>query len=137
MITEFQGEYRWLSNFWPVTIQLDALIYPTVEHAYQAAKTLKHDERLIIQNCKTPGKAKAQARHLTQREGWKAVKDAVMTSLIRQKFSHEPLRTRLLATGSQEIQEGNCWNDTYWGVCRGVGQNKLGVIIMQIREELS
>ena len=28
-------------------------------------------------------------------------------------------------------------NETFWGVCNGVGENKLGHILMEVREKLS
>ena len=40
-ITRFHGEYRFLSNFYPVKVEYDGVQYPTVEHAYQAAKVMK------------------------------------------------------------------------------------------------
>jgi predicted NAD-dependent protein-ADP-ribosyltransferase YbiA (DUF1768 family) len=54
------------------------------------------------------------------------------------KFSQEPYRTLLLNTGNILIQEGNRWGDTFWGVDlnTNVGENKLGLLIMQIREQL-
>ena len=34
------------------------------------------------------------------------------------------------------IVEENVWNDTYWGVCRGRGLNKLGEILMVVRNKI-
>jgi predicted NAD-dependent protein-ADP-ribosyltransferase YbiA (DUF1768 family) len=42
----------------------------------------------------------------------------------------------LKATGDEELVEGNWWNDTFWGVCNGVGENNLGKLLMKIRAEL-
>jgi predicted NAD-dependent protein-ADP-ribosyltransferase YbiA (DUF1768 family) len=47
------------------------------------------------------------------------------------------LRELLIATGDEEIREGNTWGDTYWGICHGIGFNHLGEIIMKIRTELN
>ncbi len=58
-----------------------------------------------------------------------------MLDLLRIKFTIPTLRERLLATGDQTLIEGNTWGDTYWGVCRGVGLNNLGTLLMQVREE--
>lgn len=60
----------------------------------------------------------------------------VMRDLLQQKFSNGILREQLLATGDQELIEGNTWGDTFWGVCNGEGQNVLGKMLMNIREEL-
>ena len=135
MITEFQGQHRWLSNFWPVVVIYDGVKYPSVENAYQAAKTLDIVARKPFESC-TAGESKRFGRRLIIRKDWDQIKLDVMFSLCKQKFNQEPYRTWLLATGDQEIQEGNKWNDIFWGVCRGVGLNNLGQIIMAIRKDL-
>lgn len=134
-IKEFQGEYRWLSNFWPVEVVFDFITYPSIEHAYQAAKTRNIVAREAFRNC-TAGEAKRMGRTLNIREDWEAVKLVVMEGLLRQKFLTPHFREKLLATGDCQIIEGNKWGDTFWGVCRGKGENHLGKLIMGIREEL-
>ena len=94
------------------------------------------EDFLKIANAKTPGEAKKLARKLPIRPDWEEVKDQIMLDLVRIKFSKSGLKKALLATGDAELIEGNTWNDTYWGVCKGVGQNKLGKILMQVRKEL-
>lgn len=146
MISEFQGPYRFLSNFWPAEVYLcDILddgeshlsVYPTVEHAYQAAKTKDRNLRKSIQRCKSPADAKRLARTFALRSDWHLVKVAIMSDLVLQKFGlHDDLREMLLATGDEELQEGNTWGDTFWGVCRGKGENHLGKILMNVRAKL-
>lgn len=136
MIGQFQGEYRWLSNFAPVTVEMGGSVYPSVEHAYQAAKTVDVGERARILEALTPGEAKRRGRYLTLRTDWDDVKVSIMKELLREKFCQALYRMRLLATGEQEIVEGNHWGDTYWGKCNGKGLNMLGQLIMQVREEL-
>jgi ribA/ribD-fused uncharacterized protein len=133
MISEFQGDCRWLSNFYPAKVTLDGVVYPTVEHAYQAAKTHNWIERKSILLADTPGKAKRLGGRATLREDWHEVKLSVMKGLVQQKFTDPTLRRLLLATGDEELVEGNRWNDTFWGVCNGTGLNHLGRIIMQVR----
>ncbi len=136
-IDRFQGEYRWLSNFQAVDVVFDGETYPSTEAAYQAAKTMNIDDRRIIRDAPTPGKAKKIGMTVTLRPDWEVVKVAVMTDLVRQKFTNNPeLRAKLLATGDQELIEGNDWSDRFWGVCDGVGENWLGKITMMIRAEL-
>jgi ribA/ribD-fused uncharacterized protein len=108
-----------------------------VEHAYQAAKTLDRVARLEIANLETPGQAKRKGRNVTLRADWEEIKLDVMRACIAQKFSREPLRSQLLATGDTPLVEGNHWGDTFWGVCKGKGQNNLGVILMQVRRDLA
>ena len=90
-IDKFQGKYRFLSNFWmcPNGIQLDDYIYPSTEHAYQAAKTLYDFERLEILRAKKPGEAKRLGKKVTMREDWDDVKVNIMRGLLRQKFSED------------------------------------------------
>lgn len=136
-ILEFQGEFRFLSNFWLAPLCLDGLQYPSVEHAYQAAKTTDAAERAKFQSGDA-GLAKRNGRRLKSlRPDWDAVKVEVMTALVRAKFQlHPQLEAKLLATGDCQIIEGNHWGDRFWGVCRGVGENRLGQILMQVRAEL-
>ena len=138
MIKEFQKEYRWLSNFWFCRVQLDGEWYNSVEHAYVAAKTLDLEERKSIQKIENPGVAKRLGRKLTIRPDWDRVKLSIMESLVRQKFKTPYIRKELLATGDEILQEGNLWNDTFWGVDlhTGKGENHIGKILMKIREEL-
>lgn len=136
-IHEFQGEYRWLSNFWPAPVLLGTLLYPTVEHAYQAAKTHDDTSRSIIRMAPTPGRAKWLGKHMTNlRPDWNAVRVGVMRELIWQKFVDHELATKLLATLPHKLVEGNTWGDTFWGVCKGVGENQLGKLLMERRNSL-
>lgn len=124
-IEEFQGEYRFLSNFY---IEPDGT---HVEGEYQAAKTWPLDTRLLGM---TPGKAKAAGRKAPLRKDWEDIKEAVMLSLVLRKFSdHSELRRQLQATSPAILVEGNTWGDTFWGVCRGEGLNRLGKILMLVR----
>jgi len=135
-IDGFQGEHRFLSNFWPAPVVYDGQKYPSVEFAYQAAKTLDRHERLFILACDKPGQAKKIGKSLTLRPGWDDMKLAVMEKLVRQKFTrHENLKAMLVATGDAELVETNAWGDVFWGVCDGKGENHLGKILMKVREE--
>ena len=135
MIREFQGNHRWLSNFTLVEVTLDGIKYPSTENAYQAAKTLNAEQRKQFETI-TSGQAKRAGRRVDVRADWDDVKLAVMEDLTRQKYTQEPFRSKLLATGSRVIQEGNAWGDTFWGICKGVGKNHLGKLIMKVRSEL-
>jgi len=138
VIVEFQGEYRWLSNFWPSPVEYCGVVYPTVEHAYQAAKTLLPGERRRVREAETPGKAKRLGATLTVRSDWEDIKLSVMLNLVRQKFSDPELGRKLLGTGDALLVEGNRWGDRFWGVDlrTGLGENHLGKILMRVRDEL-
>ena len=133
MITSFSGSNRFLSNFWPCQVVLDDELYASVEHAYVAAKTLDLDLRHRIREYPTAGQVKRLGRQLTLRSDWESVKLDVMEELVSQKFTDPTLRALLLETGDAELVEGNHWGDVFWGVCKGVGQNHLGKILMKVR----
>jgi ribA/ribD-fused uncharacterized protein len=136
-ISEFSGRYHFLSNFHPVEVEFDGMTYPSVEHAYQAAKTLDTDEREIIRTANGPGMAKKLGKHAKLRSDWEGIRIIVMTELVYQKFSRNPeLARKLIDTGSSTLIEGNWWGDRFWGVCRGQGDNHLGRILMAVRDAI-
>lgn len=96
------------------------------------------EERNSIIKAGSPNIAKAIGRKVQLRPHWEEIKDQVMYDGVKAKFSKNPiLKAKLLATGDAELIEGNWWNDTYWRVCKGVGYNKLGQILMRVRDELN
>lgn len=135
-IDSFENEFAFLSNFYPSKICYEGIDYPTVEHAFQAAKTFDFYQRVAIAAAPTPGKAKRMGRSVSLRPDWEEVKDSIMEELVRRKFKDKYLALLLWSTGEKELIEGNWWNDTYWGVCNGVGRNQLGKTLMKIREEI-
>ena len=140
MIKEFQGEYRWLSNFWPVKVTYGDVEYPSVEHAYQAAKSLDPNVRasLMAVAGDHPGGAKRFGKTVALRSDWETVKVSIMRDLVTQKFTNDlELQEKLLATGDLYLEETNTWGDQFWGVCGGKGKNVLGNILMEIRREIS
>ena len=136
-ITSFDGEYRFLSNFYPCGVLLDGQLYPSVEHAYQAAK-FDLPLRGPFQHLRTAGQAKCFAKGMPaeRRPDWDLVKVGIMHTLLVQKFSRHDLRAKLLATDPFHLEEGNTWNDTFWGTCNGKGKNHLGLLLMKIRDYL-
>ncbi len=139
MITEFQNEFRWLSNFTPVKITLNGLEFSSVEHAYMSEKSDDREWKLFCADSNnSPGAVKRKSKGIRLKRNWDSFKLEVMEKCLRQKFSQEPFRTKLKETGTQIIQEGNKWNDKFWGVClkTNQGENHLGKMIMKIRNEI-
>ena len=136
IIDSFHGKYAFLSNYYDSPIFYDGILYPTVEHAFQAAKTTVFIQRIIIANKKTPGQAKCAGRKVTLRDNWDDIKLYIMKELIILKFTNPKLKSALLNTKDAELIERNTWNDTYWGICNGIGENHLGKILMEVREML-
>lgn len=142
-ITDFHGKFNFLSNFAIAHVVLGGLTYPTVEHAYQAAKTLDPAKRLGIAQAPGPGAAKRMGRRLAIRPDWEDVKLDIMEELLRQKF--HPLSAygkALKATGEAELIEGNDWGDQLWGCTFNTrtkqweGQNLLGKMLMKLRDNM-
>ena len=137
-IHRFSGAYEFLSNFYemPTMILREGLRYRTVEHAFQAAKTLDDKLRGKIRDAATPNQAKKLGRAVKLRSDWNDVRIMVMEDLLRLKFAIPLMRKKLLDTGDLELVEGNDWQDRFWGVCDGQGENQLGKALMRVRDEI-
>jgi len=128
-----------LSNWSAHPIEVDGLRWPTVEHYFQAMKfpdDEAHRERIRAEA--DPERAKAVAYESTAlRAGWDVMRDQVMLTALRAKFTqHEDLRRQLLATGEAELVEVNP-GDGYWGDGGdGSGANRAGRLTMQVRAEM-
>ena len=127
--------YPFLSNFHPSTIYVEGRSYATVEHAYQAHKTLDEGPRELIRKATSPAIAKKLGRGVLLRPDWDIVKLDLMRTFVKKKFENPFLRPLLISTGEAQLVYGNTWNDRFFGVCRGTGANWLGKILMEVREE--
>jgi ribA/ribD-fused uncharacterized protein len=138
MINTFRGPYYFLSNFTNSLITYKGITYPTVEHAYQAQKTVVMEYQKQIAKLDSPGKAKRQGRNFDIRPDWEEIKLSVMEELLWLKFSDTNLKNKLLGTKNYELQEGNYWGDRYWGIDlkTGKGRNELGKLLMKIRRKI-
>ena len=136
MIKVFDGEYAFLSNFYERKVEYDGITYGSSEAAFQAQKTLDIEERLQFATL-TPMQSKRKGRKVALRPDWEGVKVLTMYEIVLAKFTQNPdLAEKLIATGDEELVEGNYWHDTFWGVCDGVGTNFLGKILMDVRENI-
>lgn len=151
MIDCFDGQYAFLSNFYefepPIevvytgidSIGIGKITVNNTETAYQAGKA----KNPVLYEKFTPREAKKAGKRESlnpvQKSRWDSyMRLQLMERLLRKKFDneHPQLQQMLLATGDEELVEGNYWRDTYWGVCDGVGENHLGKLLMKIRENL-
>lgn len=142
-ITEFNGEYSFLSNFYEESFMVAGVVYPTVEHYYQVSKTNDVFEKEKLYNTLSPGKVKRLGRKVTLRNDWEDIKFAVMEQGVYCKFAqNDDIRKKLLNTKDKILIEGNNWHDNYWGDCycdkcvNISGENKLGKILMIVRDQL-
>lgn len=132
-IRSFRGKYFFLSNFYEAPLRFHTIWYESSEAAFQAQKTMDTRIQYAMSKMK-PGAAKKLGQVVPLREDWSQIKDAVMWQILIQKFYFNvPLVEMLCDTGTAQLIEGNKWGDKYWGVCGGVGENRLGYMLMQIR----
>ena len=137
MIDSFKYPFAFLSNFHVcVPFMYDGIEYTTVEAAYQAQKSLNLLDRMALATMSATD-AKRAGKKLQLRSDWNDVRLKIMKELVTIKFQQPDLKLCLIMTGKEEIVEGNWWNDTFWGVCRGEGENHLGKILMQVRDSLT
>lgn len=138
-INGFQGEHRFLSNFYPCRITFYGLTFTSVEAAFQAAKCADPQQRKMFCDL-TAADAKRLGRSVALRQDWEQRKLTIMHNLLIHKFYENPeLLGKLLATGTALLVESNTWHDNFWGNCtckrcgHKEGVNMLGRLLMEIR----
>jgi ribA/ribD-fused uncharacterized protein len=147
IIDQFKDKYKPFSNFCPCVIYFEGREYPTVEHAFVAAKTKDEEFRKMISKlpAEDAGYAKRLGRNKKKcklRKDWDIIKIGIMKRLLVQKFNYDEFKLLLLSTGDSILREGNYWHDNYWGDCfckdcKNIkGLNNLGILLMKIREML-
>lgn len=149
MIGTFKDQYWFLSNPYPAEIRVGDIIYPTLEHYFQAGKldsaaAARQVTAMTWQDAKKFCNQVELPPDWGQRRRWR------MFEGVRLKFCQHPDLADLLAgTGSETLQEGNTWHDTDWGICLskipvhpprclgpGKGHNYLGRALMSVRDLL-
>lgn len=136
MINDFRGKYFFLSNFYEAPVTWDGITYKNNEAAFQSAKVLDKGLRKEFATL-DPSSAKKKGRHVQLRDNWDKIKYDIMYDICYAKFTqNEELKSRLLATGTHLLEEGNTWGDKIWGTVDGEGENHLGKILMRVRKEL-
>lgn len=134
-ISEFKGRYFFLSNFFPAPVIVWGRRFQSNEAAFQAAKCPSRMDEFCGLD---PSKAKRLGRQVQLRPDWEDVKDEIMRLICKAKFIQNPgLMDQLIKTGDAQLVEGNTWGDRVWGVCNGAGENRLGKILMALRQEFT
>lgn len=128
-------------NFAPFQVEWRGKLYPTSEHAYQAAHFIDNNPDLAeeIRHCRSPKQAQDYANENTDKDDpdWKDKKLSIMEEIVRCKLNqHQYIRELLLSTGDKTIVEMND-KDEFWGWGKSHNaQNNLGKIWMKLRDEL-
>lgn len=129
----FRNKFWFLSNMYPCSIVVEGIEFKCAEAAFQAYKCKSKAERIHF--TKLDGfEAKRLGRKIDLRSDWYSIRDDAMFCVVLSKFRQHPELMRRLKNIRGIIKEENTWNDTYWGVCNNKGRNKLGEILMYIRE---
>lgn len=137
MIRDFRGKYSFLSNFYPCKLIMGGKTFASVEHYYQANKAARIEDFEMIRTASTALLAKRLGQAVQIIPDWDAIKIKVMRTALKEKFKDPKLRLLLLETKNETLVEENWWGDTFWGVdARLGGENMLGRLLMEIREEI-
>jgi ribA/ribD-fused uncharacterized protein len=131
------------SNLFRRPVEFEGETFATAEHAYQAGKARKPEVRKWLMDAPSPALLAMAAHGLYYWDiapGWSTTKFDRMKSILRAKFSqHEDLKQLLLSTGGARLVESATVDspvNRLWGEVNGVGQNKLGILLMEVRSEL-
>lgn len=132
-------KYGALSNFAKLGFEADGKYWSTVEHYFQAKKFegQPHEERIRVAFTPKDARNMGRSREFPIRPDWEDVKVDVMKTALKSKFTHnKAARDLLLSTKNRELIESSPF-DYYWG-CGGdgSGENVLGKLLMELREEL-
>jgi hypothetical protein len=135
--------YGAFSNLFRREVVFEGRTFPTSEHAYQAGKARKEEVKEWILSAPSPSLVAMAAHGLYTWDispDWSKTKFDRMKKVLRAKFTqHDDLKDLLLTTGNSRLVEvGRVDNavNRLWGEVNGKGKNMLGVLLMEIREEL-
>ena len=128
------------SNFSNYGIEMDGVWWDTVEHYFQSQK---FEDQKYKEKIRRAYEAKdainlGRTKSVPLRGDWEEIKDEIMEKAVLKKFhTHSSLQELLLSTGTEKIYETSP-HDYYWGCgADGSGENRLGKILMRIRDKLN
>ena len=143
MIDNFDGKYRFLSNFYEKEFFFKDKYYKSAEHAYQASKATNIGDHKLVQEQSSPRMARKIGQQIKCRNDWENIKYDTMLNIVRAKFKDEHLKKMLIETYPEPLKESNYWHDNTWGdcqcgrsSCKIEGKNWLGKILMTVRKEM-
>ena len=138
-IDNFNGYFDFLNNEYSCQVFFDGLLFKSVTYAYQAARSTQRHIREKISLADTPVELYEIATKIEDPENWNSNRVRMMEAIVRDKFRrNKDLRERLKATGERELY--NTFSDAttsnlFWGIVEGKGQNQLGRLLEQIRND--
>jgi predicted NAD-dependent protein-ADP-ribosyltransferase YbiA (DUF1768 family)/pSer/pThr/pTyr-binding forkhead associated (FHA) protein len=140
-IESFNGSFEFLNMDYPVKVYFEGKYYKTIFHAFQAARTPLNHLREKIVYADNFQEVFSIASTFQDPADWGKQRLRVMEQLNRDKFRRYPdLRNKLKDTGKKELintYSESTPSNLFWGVVKGKGQNKLGMILEAIREDIN
>ncbi|MGN5392477.1 NADAR family protein [Streptomyces sp. JL7001] len=125
-----------LRNDYPAPITVGEVDYPSVAHAYWALSLARPEDHDSVARADSGAAAQEIAAGAPRREGWEQARTAVMTCLLRAKYSqHSELAEILLATNDSTLLYEDGYS-SFWGESGGRGRNWLGRLLELVRSDL-
>lgn len=135
----YEHEYYVFSNFSSFTLERKGVVWMTSEHAYHAERFTDETMKQAIASMRSAHDAftYAQVNKSLQRSDWNEVKLGIMKEILHAKVAQHPyVLKKLLESGDRELVEDS-WRDDFWGWGPNKdGQNHLGKLWMEVREEV-
>ena len=132
----FRDKYWFLSNMYPCPVTYKGVTYKCAESAYQAQKCANETDKQRFANIDGfKAKKRSHTMACIPMEEWFTKSLQVMAEIEQAKYQQNPELLTRLHRIKGEIAEDNSWGDTFWGRCDGKGENHLGRILMQIRDQ--
>lgn len=139
MITTFEKPF--LNNDFYTITEYNNMQFPTAENAFQASKYAKKNTAKQFQHINPRQAALKGNNQIPNTPNWFNNSETIMYDILKSKFSNPDLKEQLIATYPEEIVHVNGYHDTEWGICTCThccrnGENKLGKLLMKLRDEL-
>ena len=134
-IRGFRGDFFFLSNMYLSPVIFLHGQFRCAEAAYQSCKCKKLEDRVKFFHV-DGYRAKRLSKTVDLIEDWDNIRLSFMAYVVQHKFENPDMRKKMLLTGNRELIEENNWGDTFWGTVNGVGENHLGIILMNVRKKI-
>ena len=141
-------EYGWMGNMAPYPIKFDGKVWRTSEALFQSMRFDDDNVKEIIRGEKSPMGAKMKAKK--NRDQMVVVPMSEldvenMRKCVKMKFdAHPQLKRQLMNTkdafiyediGNRNGERHKFWGAKKWSESEGAGNNMMGKILMDLREE--
>lgn len=136
-INKFEDKYSFLHNDYKCDIYYDGYLYNNLTTAFYA-QALDEDSPITKEEFSlyTAKEARSSIEAIKLPSHWDLVATPLMYRLLYVKFSeNHDLFEMLISTGNAFITYVSD-DDTVYGVSNGVGENRLGFMLMNIRDRL-